>query len=922
MEPAKTIEVRPAIEALWQKIRNARLYAGQPRNRESGEAVARALEALALAEASEDSGLIAEAWRMVAYARTANEDYREAVACYERTIAQYESRGEQIPARQLIGYIAALSHAGMHDKGLDIARQAEARLKASNDDAGFARLCVNVANLYHRLDQHQKSYDYYVTAAETFRNAGDRQAEAQVYLNLGNTLSQINRFEESDQMYQKSEDISRALALDELWAQAFYNRAYLHYLRGRYSDALHGFARMRQRFLAAGSARHHALCDLDETEIYLQLNLSKDASTLSSRAIEQFGQLGMTYEKAKAQAFHGAALTQMRRFSEALEVFKTAQLAFEAEGNEYWDAVLDLHRADVYLSLERYWEAAALSQRARDKFDALAIPSRRLASRMLLGRLAFATGEIARARQYVDEMQGIVDEATTPLLLFPCYMLSAGIAERHGSVAEALRYFTLAAEDLETHQSRLQHDDLRVTFLEGRHKVYEALVRLSFDGSAAATASAYAWCERAKSRGLVELLSHHLPSIQGPVDQTLLGRIGRLREELNVHYLRSQPERQSGFSKQESESVAIKEQELAQSLREVASSNPEFVSLHQVSFVGMPDVQTFLPEDTEIVEYFFTEDEVLGFLISRDEAIPFRQLAPPGRVHRLQERLAFQLEKFMLGSAYVRDHSRQILEVTNHYLRSLYDVLIAPMISSIRARRLIIIPHGTLHRLPFHALFDGTDYLMDRFEITYAPSASVLRYCMEKPDIADAAGVIVGVPDENAPLVEQEVRQLRAEFPDARLLEGEAATREAFRLSAQRAAFVHVASHVAFRHDNPMFSSLKLSDGYLTAMDLFSITCQTNLVTLSGCSSGRGMEAGSDDQLGLMRAFLYAGARSMVLSLWNVSDESTTELMSHLYKELRSGTPRSLALNRAMRHVRATWPDPFYWAPFTLAGKP
>src|SRR5439155_310358 len=109
---------------------------------------------------------------------------------------------------------------------------------------------------------------------------------------------------------------------------------------------------------------------------------------------------------------------------------------------------------------------------------------------------------------------------------------------------------------------------------------------------------------------------------------------------------------------------------------------------------------------------------------------------PPSRVQTLQQRLGFQLEKFLLGEDFVSAHSGKIHEATLHHLRALYSALLAPVIPALRTSRLIVIPHGTLHSLPFHAFTDGDRYVIDRFEVTYAPSASVLHYCLDKPDVA------------------------------------------------------------------------------------------------------------------------------------------------------------------------------------------
>ena len=230
-------------------------------------------------------------------------------------------------------------------------------------------------------------------------------------------------------------------------------------------------------------------------------------------------------------------------------------------------------------------------------------------------------------------------------------------------------------------------------------------------------------------------------------------------------------------------------------------------------------------------------------------------------------------------------------------------------------------PHGTLHLLPFHAFFDGEHYLIDRFEISYAPSASVLKYCLEKSDISHNSPLLVGVADENALHVHEELTKISRIFPAARVFQDEAATRAAFVENSKASSFIHIATHAIFRQDNPMFSSFKLADGYFTAVDLFSLCCPTNLVTLSGCQSGMSEVTGSDDLLGLVRGFLYAGARSLLVSLWNVNDESTATLMVNFYREWQKGNTKSTALRKAMLSVREKYQNPFYWAPFLRTGK-
>jgi tetratricopeptide (TPR) repeat protein len=532
----------------WEEIRQSRPFAGQPRSESSSSGVSIARNALRIATEAADDDLILDAWRMLAYSLTADQQYTEAIPWYALALEQCESRGSgALAAKIRIGYVSALTQAGQYDQALQVAAAAELWFTENGDRVGYARLCTNIANLYFRLDEHAHIRVLHQGIGSIRIHGRSRRGRA-VYANLGCTLSQIDRLEECDAMFERAEQASIELGLGELLTNVRYNRAYFFFLRGRYSEALAAFAHLKEHFKDSGSEWYLALCDLDESQIYLQLNISRDAASMSWKAVEQCQRIGMKYEEAKARAFFGAALMQMRRFGEALESFAISQKGFEAEKNQYWIAVLDLHRAEVYLTLERYWEARALADQARIRFESLKIPSRLMLSLVLLGRIALAMDDIKEAGARVNEISAIIEGASAPLVLFPFHVLSGQIAERNQDLERAEHAYRLAAQDLELHHQQLQQDDLRITFLHGRNQVYEALVRLSLESPAEPVRKAYSWCERAKSRSLVELLAHHVPSVQPREETSLLRQIHRLREELNLQYLRSKPETRSNWA--------------------------------------------------------------------------------------------------------------------------------------------------------------------------------------------------------------------------------------------------------------------------------------------------------------------------------------------------------------------------------------
>jgi CHAT domain-containing protein len=132
---------------------------------------------------------------------------------------------------------------------------------------------------------------------------------------------------------------------------------------------------------------------------------------------------------------------------------------------------------------------------------------------------------------------------------------------------------------------------------------------------------------------------------------------------------------------------------------------------------------------------------------------------------------------------------------------------------------------------------------------------------------------------------------------------------------------VHIATHGLFRTDNPMFSSVRLGTSHLSVYDLYNLHLPVELLTLSGCGTGLNVMAAGDEPIGLARGLLHAGARSLLLTLWDVHDRSTAGFMREFYRLLGAGFGKAAALQSAMQQIRERYPHPYYWAPFILIGK-
>ena len=253
------------------------------------------------------------------------------------------------------------------------------------------------------------------------------------------------------------------------------------------------------------------------------------------------------------------------------------------------------------------------------------------------------------------------------------------------------------------------------------------------------------------------------------------------------------------------------------------------------------------------------------------------------------------------------------------------DLILAPLMEHLRgADHLIIVPHGPLHSVPFAALREGERFLIERFAISHVPSASVTVHLRSARRRQPRGGrAVVGVSDSLAPLINAEARTIASALGAAHL-EGEDATVAGATRALADADIAHLACHGRFVASNPMASGLRLADRWLTVRDVYRMRLAASLITLSGCETGAHAIESGDEMVGLIRAFLAAGASALCVSLWTVHDAATTELMQRFYERVLSNDSSRPSVADAMRSAQletmGDHPHPAHWAPFVLVG--
>jgi CHAT domain-containing protein len=406
----------------------------------------------------------------------------------------------------------------------------------------------------------------------------------------------------------------------------------------------------------------------------------------------------------------------------------------------------------------------------------------------------------------------------------------------------------------------------------------------------------------------------------------LVRRIRDLREQLNWYYHRIEleqlrPEESSSKRLQQLQEKAVShESELLRTLRELSANERENATLEAPADFSLARLQSTLPVNTTLVEYYSTGDRIIAAVVTRD-TIKISAVSVVSRALHVLHLLRFQLSKFRMGTAYIHHFEQPLLSATQGHLEALYAELIAPIREHLTTKHLIFVPHGALHFLPFHALRDGDEYLCDRHTISYAPSATVFALCQEKTGGDIRNSLVMGIPDERAPHILNVVQSVATLLPHAELFLGSQASSQILRERGSSSNLLHIATHGTYRQDNPMFSGIRLGDGYLNLYDLYQIRLPAKLVTLSGCATGMNFVSAGDELLGLQRGLFCAGATSLLLSLWDVHDESTSPLMQEFYKHYFQTGDMAGALQSAMRQLRQQHAHPYFWAPFVLVGK-
>jgi CHAT domain-containing protein/tetratricopeptide (TPR) repeat protein len=510
-------------------------------------------------------------------------------------------------------------------------------------------------------------------------------------------------------------------------------------------------------------------------------------------------------------------------------------------------------------------------------------------------------GRIDQARTMLDTLLAMPEIRAMGNLYWVALYERGTIAFKQGQSKEGIGYLIRSVDAIESVRSTISFEAAKIGFAGDKQTVYAALIAaLAQSGD---WPQAFLYVERAKARALVDLLAQRRD----------LGPPPSADDKVRALFANASTVDSSvGLASADGTVRGIKL--VADSRDALSTAAPEAASLISVQKVGISEVVARLGADETLIDYYVQGDDLFAIVLHGQSIKGFR-LPAKGLTDDVR---AFR------EAIDRRDAGARVVG------QRLHERLIGPLLPEIQDARLIIAPHGVLHYLPFAALPEGDGYLIDRFSLRLIPSASTLVYLRIGEPKKLGKLLALGNPDLGSrtldlPNAQVEAVTIAGMFPDSRALVRGNATKTAVKELGNGFSMLHFATHGKFDANAPLSSGLYLAkgaepSGVLTVSDLYSLRWDVDLVTLSACETGLGKVANGDDVIGLTRGFLYAGARSIVASLWEVDDAATAHLMESFYKNLAEHDKRE-ALRLAQIDTRQQFPEPWYWAAFNILGR-
>ena len=938
-------------------------------------------KALALLSSPNDRPVAAAALGHIGTVHHLLGERQKALDAFQRQLQLWraESNRQREVAEALHNIGVVYSSMGMAAKAVEFYEEALPLRRAAEDRAGLASTLDSLGLAYLHAGEMQKASDYINQALTLFRELNDRKGLANALNNIGGINFTLGDFRKALEYFGQALELRRALGQRREESIALNNIGRVHDLLGEAQKALDYNRQALQIRRALGDR-------LSEAASLNNIGLVYDWLGEKEKALDHYKQALELFRAANDRNLEATALNNIGGFY--LNTLKDSKTALD-----YYTRALEIRQAlgqpielaimldnigylynssgDARKALEYHREALKIRQKSGHRLG-------EAASLNNMGAAHYSLGELSTALDYFNQAlklyRSLGHRNREAVALYGLAM----IERDRGNLDQSRVWMEASLNIVESLRSGVASQPLRASYLAQKQDYYEFHMDLlmllhQHEPAKAHNLAAFQASERAHARSLLELLAEARIDIEQGISPELKQReraahlrIAQIQGQLIQAYSQAQPDGSKAAALEEELNRADAERE--QLRAEIRQRHPPYAELQYPAAPELKDVQSQLDNQTVLLEYALGQKTSFLFAVTQKDFL----------VVRLPTASALGADVEALRAVITSRPQRSDFEKQIKHSRKLFRDLVEPAGRLLAGKqRLIIVPSGILHYLPFELLLTNGEekalatmtparlpYLLGDYAISYVPSAAVLASLRNRPAksttgksflafadpvYGDLTQSSTGLGQPNlsnafgdqrpwrlARLIEsrREVEQIAALFPkdQVSLLLREQASEENAKTAGRvnQFRFVHFATHGLLNEEKPAHSGLILNlaqqseDGLLQAYEIFNLKLNADLVVLSGCETGLGKEVKGEGLVGLSHAFFYAGTPALVVSLWKVQDRSTADLMVNLYQEMSRTRTKSEALRQAKLRLiqQGRYADPYYWAAFVLTGDP
>ncbi len=883
-------------------------------------------------------------------------------------------------ARSRISWIVSAAWLGRVEEALQAAHQAREIFLQLGENFWVCSIDHNTAMIYEHIGRYQEALQLYESMRVIYPTVKDQSGNTlQLYtalaeMNQANILDLLGKFEQAYNLHQQAQASFIALGETYLIVYAEVNLADLDYTQGFYGSALRRYYQARDRLIQGNinDPLFLAILKLEIANCLVKLNRAKEACLMSEEAVKAYRQVGISLSTGNALRIHATALIASGRLEEALTVLDEAWALFNRGGIEHFASTTRLQQAELLLEKGSTTAAYDYARLIKEHCEAQGLVAHAVRAGLVMSsallemsqQLSLDQEQRTTLLQEAEMLckQTIIEARKHNLQesVYKSHYLLGRLFVLQENPGKAARQYRAAIAQIERILDDLVYD-LSPSFLHSTWTVYEEMIALCLQQSQ--VERAFSYLERARSMALHQYLNKS-SALRGESEEQQGTVAPSVSQTSSAQLLRIQKELKNWQEKYRDYSVILAEidtsispivdraviQDEMKRCEEEISQLFERLYLyesgtalnvytrkhppHRVQQVDILQLRQRLSPDQLLLSYFLYKGKLVIFAATAKDIVTHEITDGMEQLERLLPLLHAHLDP--RGWSESRKPSS---EVVRRLLTRLYNILVRPVANLLPSPSglLTIVPYGPLHKLPFHALYDGSRFLVENFQVNYLPASSLLLHfdsgesqLHHRSDDSTVDGkrpLVFGYSDNgHLQRVTDEAQTIATLLGGTCYFENEATIARLIE-QAPGSPIIHLATHGQSRLDAPNFSYVRLADGQLNAIDAFNLDLRDcELVTLSGCETGLALSGGGDEQLGLGRAFLAAGTSSLVISLWPVEDNATNKLMKLLYQYLLKGESKVQALRAAqcqfIQDDNSNYAHPFFWAAFRLVGDP